>query len=62
MAEAPRLTAQDLVGTPMSAEHADRLREAVAWLCAELMEAEVAAQIGAAHGQRSPERITNRKR
>ena len=36
----------------MSAEHADLLREAVAWLCAELMEAEVAAQIGAAHGER----------
>lgn len=60
MADAPRITAQELVGKLMSAEQADLLREAVAWLCAELMEAEVAAQIGAAHGERSPERTTHR--
>ena len=60
MADTGRITAQELVGKLMSAEHADLLREAVAWLCAELMEAEVAAQIGAGHGERSPERITNR--
>jgi putative transposase len=60
MADVPRITAQELVGKLMSAEHADLLREAVAWLCVELMEAEVAAQIGAAHGERNPERITNR--
>ncbi len=60
MADVPRITAQELVGKLMSAEHADLLKEAVAWLCAELMEAEVAAQIGAAHGERNPERITNR--
>jgi transposase-like protein len=60
MADVPRITAQELVGKLMSAEHADLLREAVAWLCAELMEAEVAAQIGAAHGERNPERVTNR--
>ena len=60
MADTPRITAQELVGKLMSAEHADLLREGVAWLCAELMEAEVAAQIGAAHGERSAERITNR--
>jgi putative transposase len=60
MADVPRITAQELVGKLMSAEHADLLREAVAWLCAELMEAEVAAQIGAAHGERNPDRVTNR--
>ncbi len=60
MADVPRITAQELVGKLMSAEHADLLREAVAWLCAELMEAEVAAQIGAAHGERNPKRTTNR--
>jgi hypothetical protein len=32
----------------------------VAWLCAELREAEVAAQIGAGLGERNPDRITNR--
>ena len=60
MADSPRITAQELVGKLMSAEHADLLREGVAWLCAELMEAEVAAQIGAGHGERSPDRLTNR--
>ncbi len=60
MADTPRITAQELVGKLMSEEHADLLKEAVAWLCAELMEAEVAAQIGAAHGERTSERITNR--
>ena len=45
MADVPRITAQELVGKLMSGEHADLLREAVAWLCAELMEAEVAVQI-----------------
>jgi putative transposase len=60
MADIPRITAQELVGKLINDEHADLLREAVAWLCAELMEAEVAAQIGAAHGERSAERITNR--
>ena len=46
----------------MSAQHADLLRGAAAWLCAEMMEAEVAARIGAAHGERWPDRLTNRKR
>ena len=38
----------------------DFLREAVAVLAEAVMEAEVAAQIGAGHGERSPERITRR--
>jgi len=36
------------------------LRESAAWMAAELMEAEVAAQIGAELGQRTPERVTHR--
>ncbi len=36
----------------------DFLREAVAVLAEAVMEAEVAAQIGAGHGERSPERTT----
>ena len=40
----------------------DFLREAVAVLAEAVMEAEVAAQIGAGHGERSPERITRRRR
>ena len=38
----------------------DFLREAVAVLAEAVMEAEVAAQAGAAYGERSPERITRR--
>ena len=60
MPDISRITAQERVGKLMDSEHADLLREGVAWLCAELMEAEVAAQIGGAHGERSAERITNR--
>jgi hypothetical protein len=50
MADLPRITAQELVGKLLDSEHADLLREGVAWLCPELMEVEVAAQIGAGHG------------
>lgn len=60
MAENKRMTAEELVGKLMSKEHADVVRESVAWLCQELMEGEVTAQIGAGHGQRSLERITHR--
>jgi transposase-like protein len=42
-------------------EHADLVREAVGFLCQQLMEAEVSAQIGAAHGERAPDvRTTHR--
>jgi len=54
------MTAAQLVDTVMCAEHADLLRESVAWVVAELMEADVAAQIGAAHGERSTERAGDR--
>src|SRR5205809_7802594 len=61
MAESQRMTAAQLVDKLMTSEHADVLRESVAWLVAELIEAEVSAQIRAAHGERAPERrVTQR--
>src|SRR5881396_2590620 len=61
MAEGQRMTAAQVVDKLMTSEHADVLREGVAWLVAELIEAEVTAQIGAAHGERAPERrVTQR--
>jgi transposase-like protein len=36
------------------------LRQSVVWMVAELMEVEVAAQIGAERGQRTPERLAQR--
>ena len=50
MAENRRMTAAALADKLMSSEHVDVVRESVAFMVAELMEAEVAAQIGAAHG------------
>jgi putative transposase len=60
MAEGPRMTAAQLADKLLSAEHADVLRQIVAWIVAELMEAEVTAQIGAELGQRTPDRIAQR--
>src|SRR5947199_5212189 len=61
MAEGQRMTAAQVVDKLMSSEHADVLRESVAWLVAELIEAEVSEQVGAAHGERAPERrVTQR--
>ena len=54
------MTADELIGKLMDGEHRDVVRESVAWLCRELMEAEVSAQAGAAHGERSLERTTHR--
>ena len=47
MAEERRMTAAQVVDKLMSSEHADVVRESVAWVVTELMEAEVAGQIGA---------------
>ena len=44
----------------MGDEHADVLRETLAWFVGELMEAEVTQQIGAGLHEKSPERITHR--
>src|SRR5215210_3700822 len=60
MAEDRRMTAAQVVDKLMSSEHADVVRESVAWVVAELMEAEVAAQIGAGLGEVSGERVTQR--
>ena len=60
MAEGPRMTAAQLADKLLASEHADVLRESVAWIVAELMEAEVAAKIGVELGERTPERLTQR--
>jgi putative transposase len=61
MAEDRRMTAAQVVDKLMSSEHADVVRESVAWVVAELMEAEVAGQIGAGLGEVAPgERVTQR--
>src|ERR671918_2871327 len=60
MAEDRRMTAAQVVDKLMGSEHVDVVRESVAWLVGELMEAEVAAQIGAELGEVSSERVTHR--
>ena len=54
------MTAAQVVDKLMGSEHADVVRESVAWVVAGLMEAEVAAQIGAELGEVSGERVTQR--
>jgi len=54
------MTAAQVVDKLMGSEHADVVRESVAWVVAELMEAEVAGQIGAELGEVSGERVTQR--
>src|SRR3954451_1113063 len=56
MAEGQRMkTAREAVGELMRSEHVDVLREGVALIVRELMEAEVAAQVGAELGERAPD-------
>jgi transposase-like protein len=56
MAEGQRMTAaHGAVEQLMRSEHVDVLRESVALMVRELMEAEVAAQIGAELGERAPD-------
>jgi transposase-like protein len=54
------MTAAQVADKLLSGEHADVLRQSVAWMVAELMEAEVATQIGAELGQRTPDRVAHR--
>jgi putative transposase len=54
------LSLDELVRKLMGDEHADVLRETLAWFVRELMEAEVAAQIGAGLHEKSAERTTHR--
>ncbi len=60
MAEKRRMTPVELVDKVMSSEHADVVRDSVAWVAAEIMEAEVAARVGAELGEVSDERVTQR--
>lgn len=57
MAEMARMTAAQLADKLLSEEHADLVRESVAWMAAQLMEAEVTARIGA---ERAPDRLAHR--
>src|SRR3982751_912483 len=61
MAEGQRMTAADVVERVLRAEHADFLREAVALIARELMEAEISAEIGAELGEVAPEARTTHR-
>ena len=61
MAEGRRMTAVQAVDKLLSSEHADVIRESVRLVVAELMEAEVAAVVGAELGERAPERRTTQR-
>jgi putative transposase len=61
MADAHNLSADALVRKVLTDDHADLVREAVGFLCQQIMEAEVSAQVGAGLGERAPqERATQR--
>jgi putative transposase len=60
MAESQSMTTAEVVAQTMLDEHADFLREAVALIAAQLMEAEISEEIGAARGEVSPDRATHR--
>jgi putative transposase len=54
------MTAAQVADKLLASEHADVLRQSVAWMVAELMEAEVAGKVGAELGQRTPDRVAQR--
>ena len=60
MAESQSMTSAEVVAKTLIAEHSDFLREAVAMIAAQLMEAEIAGEIGAGRGERSADRATHR--
>jgi putative transposase len=60
MAEGQSMTTSEVVAKTLLDEHADFLKEAVAMVAAQLMEAEITQEIGAVHGERSSERLTHR--
>ncbi len=60
MAEATRMTTADVVAKVMSGEHGDFVREAVALVARELMEAEISLEVGAERGEVSAERVAHR--
>jgi putative transposase len=60
MADGQSMTTQELVRRALLDEHGDFLGEAVALVAAQLMDAEITAEIGAARGEVSAERVTHR--
>jgi putative transposase len=61
MADPHNLSSDELVRKVLTEDHADLVREAVSFLCHQIMEAEVSAQIGAGLHERAPEgRATQR--
>ena len=60
MADGQSMTTQELVRRALLDEHGDFLGEAVALVAAQLMDAEITAEIGAAHGVVSAQRVTHR--
>jgi putative transposase len=60
MADSRSMTTQELVRRTLLDEHGDFLKEAVALVAAQLMDAEITAQIGAGHGEVSADRVTHR--
>ncbi len=60
MAEDGRMTVAEVVADVLAGEHGDFVREAVAIVARELMEAEVSVEIGAGRGEVSAERLTHR--
>jgi putative transposase len=60
MAEATRMTTADVVAKVMAGEHGDFVREAVALVARELMEAEISVEVGAELGQVSSDRVAHR--
>ena len=60
MAESQSMTTAEVVAKTLIDEHADFLREAVALVAAQLMEAEITTEIGAGRGEVSAERSTHR--
>jgi transposase-like protein len=60
MAERQSMTTPEVVAKTLIDEHSDFLAEAVAMVATQLMEAEIAGEIGAGRGERSTERSTHR--
>jgi transposase-like protein len=60
MAEVQRMTAADFVAKMMAGEHGDFVREAVAVVARELMEAEISVEVGGELGEVSTERTAHR--
>jgi len=54
------LSPEEFLSKLLADEHADVLREGLAWLVRELMESEVAAQAGVALHEKSPQRLARR--